>query len=394
MAADLNPGLARYAEAARRATSSSCACSPDGSPFGAGHYGELAGVPSMAVRASLGCGNPTAVADLRSGDLVLDLGSGGGLDVLLSARRVGPSGFAYGIDATAEMVDLARRNATEAGVGNVEFLHGTIEAIPLDDGSIDVVISNCVLILSDDKDAVFAEIARVLRRGGRVGISDIVRVSNDDDSTCAVDCAATAITPGDYEDALRGVGLGLVAIELTEQLGGGLSNAIIKAIKPAVSIRPMTADDWPAVRAIYQAGIDTGNATFETVPPAWSDWDSQHLDLHRLVATIDEDTVIGWAALSPVSDRCAYSGVAENSVYVAPGYQGQGVGTILLDAIVHSADRAGYWTIQTGILPENTASLALHEHLGFRLVGRRERLGQLNGTWRDVYLLEHRSRRN
>jgi ubiquinone/menaquinone biosynthesis C-methylase UbiE len=233
MADHLASGLARYAEAARRASSGSSACSPDGSPFGAGHYDELTGIPSTAVQASLGCGNPTAVAELRPGDVVLDLGSGGGLDVLLSARRVGPTGFVYGLDATTEMIDLARRNATEAGVDNVEFLHGTIERIPLEDSSVDVVISNCVIVLSADKRAVFTEIARVLRPGGRVGISDIVRVS-DDDSPCAVDCAVTAMTVDDYEDALRDAGLGRVAIELTEPLGGGLSNAIVKARKPAV----------------------------------------------------------------------------------------------------------------------------------------------------------------
>jgi 2-polyprenyl-3-methyl-5-hydroxy-6-metoxy-1,4-benzoquinol methylase len=237
MSADVNPLLVRYADAARRAATDicSCACDPDGSPFGAGHYEELAGMPSSAVRASLGCGNPTAVAELRPGDTVLDLGSGGGLDVLLSAGRVGPTGFVYGLDATREMIDLARKNATEAGVSNVEFLHGTIEQIPLEHDSVDVVISNCVIVLSADKRAVFTEVARVLRHGGRVGISDIVRVSDDDNTTCTVDCAATAITVGDYEDALRGVGLGLVAIELTDPLGGGLSNAIIKATKPAVS---------------------------------------------------------------------------------------------------------------------------------------------------------------
>jgi L-amino acid N-acyltransferase YncA/2-polyprenyl-3-methyl-5-hydroxy-6-metoxy-1,4-benzoquinol methylase len=392
MATDVNPRLARYAEAARQAGSGSCGCGPDGSPFGAGHYDELAGVPSTAVRASMGCGNPTAVAELRPGDIVLDLGSGGGLDVLLSARRVGPTGFVYGLDATAEMIDLARNSATAAGVGNVEFLHGTIEEIPLDNASVDVVISNCVIVLSTDKRVVCNEIARVLRPGGRTGISDIVRVA-DDDSACAVDCAATAISVDEYEDALRDAGLGLVTIERTEALGGGLSNAIVKARKRVVTTRAMTADDWPAVRTIYEAGIATGNATFETGPPSWDDWDRQHLDRHRVIATTDDGTVVGWAALSPVSDRCAYSGVAESSVYVADTQQGRGVGTSLLDALIHSAERDGHWTIQTGILPENTASLALHERLGFRIVGRRERLGQLNGTWRDVYLLERRSPR-
>ena len=126
-----DPTLARYADAARRAGDDGCVCAADGSPFGAGHYGELDDLPAAAVRVSLGCGNPTAVADLHDGDTVLDLGSGGGLDVLLSARRVGPTGFVYGLDATVEMVDLARRNAADAGVGNVEFLHGTIDHVPL-----------------------------------------------------------------------------------------------------------------------------------------------------------------------------------------------------------------------------------------------------------------------
>jgi SAM-dependent methyltransferase len=255
---DIDAVLARYADAARRAGTDGCLCSPDGSPFGAGHYDDVSEMPAAAVRASLGCGNPTAVAELRPGDTVLDLGSGGGLDVLLSARRVGPTGFVYGLDATREMVDLARRNASEAGVSNVEFLDGTIEHIPLDDASVDVVISNCVIVLSDDKDVVFAEIARVLRPGGHLGVSDIVRVAGDDASACAVDCAATAITVDIYEDALRRAGLALVSIEPTEALGGGLSNAIVKATKPRLTIRPMTAGDWPAVRAIYEARIATG----------------------------------------------------------------------------------------------------------------------------------------
>ena len=166
---DSHPTLTRYAEAARRAGDGGCVCVADGSPFGAGHYGELDDLPDAAVRVSLGCGNPTAVAELHDGETVLDLGSGGGLDVLLSARRVGSTGFVYGLDATAEMVALARRNATDAGVGNVEILHGTIEHVPLEDSSVDVVISNCVIVLATDKDAVFSQIARVLRVGGRVG---------------------------------------------------------------------------------------------------------------------------------------------------------------------------------------------------------------------------------
>jgi L-amino acid N-acyltransferase YncA/2-polyprenyl-3-methyl-5-hydroxy-6-metoxy-1,4-benzoquinol methylase len=389
-----DPVLARYAEAARRVDAGDACdgCSAHDGPFGAGNYDDLAGLPDAAVRVSLGCGNPIAVADLQPGDTVLDLGSGGGIDVLLSARRVGPTGFAYGLDATVEMLDLARRNAAEAGSTNVEFLHGTIEQIPLEDASVDVVISNCVIVLSGDKDATFGEIARVLRPGGRVGISDIVRAGPDDGTPTSVSCAAGAITPAVYEDALRLAGLGHVQISLTDAIGAGLSNAIVRAAKPSVSIRPMRNEDWLTVRDIYEAGIATGNATFETAAPAWERWDASHLAGHRLVATLD-DVVVGWAALSPVSDRCVYAGVAENSVYIHPDHRGRGVGTDLLDALVSGAERDGYWTVQTGIFPENTASIATHEHVGFRVVGRRERIGQLAGVWRDTLFLERRSTR-
>ena len=149
-------------------------------------------------------------------------------------------------------------------------------------------------------------------------------------------------------------------------------------------------DDWPAVRAIYEAGIATGNATFETAAPDWPAWDAAHLADHRLVAR-DGGRVLGWAALAPVSDRCCYAGVAEDSVYVTPDAQGQGVGRQLLAAVVASAERAGIWTVQTGIFPENQASVRLHQACGFRVVGVRERLGQLHGRWRDVLLLERRS---
>jgi L-amino acid N-acyltransferase YncA/SAM-dependent methyltransferase len=390
----VDPVLARYADAARRADQGDCTCTPDRSPFGTGHYDNLDHVPAAAVRVSLGCGNPVAVADLHEGDTVLDLGSGGGLDVLLSARRVGPTGHVYGLDATVEMIELARRNATEAHVSNVEFLHGTIEHIPLPDESVDVVISNCVIVLSTDKDTVFAEIARVLRHGGRVGISDIVRHSDHHDGTAAVDCGDRAIALEDYQAGLWRAGLTQVSIQPTDPLGGGLHNAIVKATKPRFNVRPMGPGDWPTVRAIYQAGIDTGNATFETSAPSWDQWDRTHLPHHRLVATDRDGHVVGWAALTAVSDRCAYRGVAEDSVYVHPHQHGQGVGTTLLERLVADSEPAGYWTIQTGIFPENTVSLDLHQRVGFRVVGRRERIGELNGAWRDTYLLERRSTRH
>jgi phosphinothricin acetyltransferase len=157
-----------------------------------------------------------------------------------------------------------------------------------------------------------------------------------------------------------------------------------------VNIRPMRPDDWDAVRHIYEAGIATGNATFETEAPTWQRWDTTHLADHRLVATID-GAVTGWVALSPVSDRCVYGGVAENSVYIHPDHRGLGVGHTLMSALVTSSEAAGIWTLQTGIFPENTASIALHQRVGFRILGTRERIGQLHGTWRDTLLLERRS---
>ena len=388
-----DPTLARYADAARRAGDGGCGCAADDSPFGAGHYDELDGMPATAVRVSLGCGNPTAVAELHEAETVLDLGSGGGLDVLLSARRVGSTGFVYGLDATDEMVALARRNAAEAGAGNVEFLHGTIDHVPLGDASVDVVISNCVIVLATDKDAVFAEIARVLRPGGRVGISDIIRHGDDDDTVPTVDCAGRAITIADYAAKLRRAGLADVSIQPTDALGGGLHNAIIRATKPSIAVRAMEPGDWPAVRTIYEAGIASGHATFETAAPTWADWDRSHLPDHRLVATDADGRVVGWAALSPVSDRCAYVGVAEDSVYVDPENHRRGIGSTLLHALIAQAEDAGLWTIQTGIFPENTASLTVHQRAGFRIVGHRERIGQLAGLWRDTIFLERRSRR-
>ena len=157
-----------------------------------------------------------------------------------------------------------------------------------------------------------------------------------------------------------------------------------------ITIRAMHSDDWPAVRDIYEAGIVTGHATFETSAPTWQRWDHTHLAEHRLIATVN-DEVAGWAALSAVSDRCVYGGVAENSIYIHPDHRCRGVGRTLLAALIASSEAAGIWTVQTGIFPENTASVALHQAVGFRIIGTRQRIGQLNGTWRDTLLLERRS---
>lgn len=153
---------------------------------------------------------------------------------------------------------------------------------------------------------------------------------------------------------------------------------------------PMTEQDWPAVREIYLQGIATGNATFEKSAPAWKEWDERHLKSCRLVGRID-DRILGWAALSPVSSRCVYGGVAEVSIYVAEDARGHGVGRRLLAALVDASEQNGIWTLQAGIFPENQASIRLHQQVGFRIVGRRERLGCMNGVWRDIVLMERRS---
>jgi SAM-dependent methyltransferase len=200
--------------------------------------GETDGLPEEAVLASLGCGNPLAVADLREGERVLDLGSGGGIDVLLSARRVGPSGFAYGVDMTDDMLELARANAAKAGADNVEFVKGEIEALPLPDAAVHVVISNCVINLSVDKPAVLAEMFRVLVPGGRIGISDVVAEDHltPEDRAAAgsyVGCIAGALSRSEYLDGLAAAGFADPSVTFTNQAAPGLHSAIIRAVKPA-----------------------------------------------------------------------------------------------------------------------------------------------------------------
>ena len=392
--------LARAAAAGEHVTDSP----PDavaGGEFGAAAYDDVSGLPDGAVRASLGCGNPVAVAALRPGETVLDLGSGGGIDVLLSARRVGPGGRVYGLDAAPEMVDLARANAAAAGAENAEFLRGGIEDIPLPDGQVDVVISNCVINLSADKPRVLAEAFRVLRPGGRLGVCDVIDDEATDPARRAAaeqrtGCATGTVTAAQYRHQLLAAGFTQITIGPAAAAGDGLRSAIIQAARPGapdgVLIRPMRAADAGQVLTIYQAGLDTGQASFETAAPGWDAFDAARLPLHRYVA-VDAGTgrVLGWAAASAVSSRCVYAGVIEHSVYVDPACQRGGIGGALLAALTGSAEAAGIWTIQSGVFPENTASLRLHEKAGFRVVGIRERIGRHHGRWRDVVLLERRS---
>ena len=212
----------------------------EGDIFGAALYipGETDGLPEEAVLASLGCGNPLAVAELREGERVLDLGSGGGIDVLLSARRVGSTGFAYGLDMTDEMLTLARATAAKAGAGNVEFVKGQIEDIPLPAGSVDVVISNCVINLSTDKPAVIAEMFRVLTPGGRLGISDVVAEDHLSPAERAergsyVGCIAGALSRTEYLDGLTAAGFTDPEVVFTHEAAPGMHGAIVRAVKPA-----------------------------------------------------------------------------------------------------------------------------------------------------------------
>lgn len=229
-------GLARIAMAGGAPVDCDADAFADGC-FGAAAY-PAADAPDAALRASLGCGNPLAVADLRPGETVLDLGSGGGLDVLLSARRVGPAGVAYGLDGSADMLALARANAARAGMTNARFLRGHIEDIPLPDGQVDVIISNCVINLSADKARVMAEAFRVLRPGGRLGISDVIAAAGLEprqraDAERRVGCTSGTLTRAGYRDLLRTAGFTGISITVTSASGGGLHSAIVQATRPA-----------------------------------------------------------------------------------------------------------------------------------------------------------------
>jgi SAM-dependent methyltransferase len=261
----------RYAEAARSVSDGSgcgcgsgACCSDDGAAsavasakfgdvlYDAEQRGEL---PEAATLASLGCGNPTGVAELRAGEIVLDLGSGGGIDVILSAKRVGPTGVAYGLDMTDEMLALARTNAAGAGVTNMHFLKGMIEQIPLPADSVDVVISNCVINLSTDKAAVLTEIARVVKPGGRVGVSDVVAEDHLTPAQRAergsyVGCIAGALSKSEYIAGLEAAGFEQVSVEFTHEVADGMHGAIVKAVKTS----PPQANGLPVIQPAASAG--------------------------------------------------------------------------------------------------------------------------------------------
>jgi len=255
----------KYAEAAVALTEGyGCGCGSGGccegdasEDFGTALYtleqrGEL---PDAAALASLGCGNPTAVAELGEGEIVLDIGSGGGIDVILSAQRIGPTGLAYGLDMTDEMLALARRNAEEAGIRNAVFLKGLIEEIPLPADSVDVVISNCVINLSTDKAEVLLEISRVLKPGGRLGVSDIVaedRLTEKEQAKRGsyVGCIAGALSKSEYEVGLEAVGFEDISVEFTYEVADGIHGAIIRAVKTT----DPAAKGLPVVQAAARAG--------------------------------------------------------------------------------------------------------------------------------------------
>ena len=256
----------RYAESARAVSEGSkgscgggscCDGESDTAKFGEALYDaeQRDELPEAAALASLGCGNPILVADLNEGETVLDLGSGGGIDVILSAKRVGETGMAFGLDMTDEMLALARANAAEAGIRNAIFLKGVIENVPLPADSVDVVISNCVINLSTDKPAVLTEIARVLRPGGRVGVSDVVaedRLSPEEraERGSFVGCIAGALSKSEYEAGLEAAGFEQVSVEFTHQVADGMHGAIVKAVKTS---EPQ-AKGLPVIQSAASAG--------------------------------------------------------------------------------------------------------------------------------------------
>jgi L-amino acid N-acyltransferase YncA/2-polyprenyl-3-methyl-5-hydroxy-6-metoxy-1,4-benzoquinol methylase len=364
--------------------------------FGGALYAELgADAGGAALAASLGCGVPTAVADLRDGEVVLDLGSGAGADALISARRVAPSGRAIGLDMTEEMLELARANARSAGVANVEFIKGSIEEIPLAEGTVDVVISNCVINLAADKAAVLREVARVLRPGGRLAVSDVIADPDMDGRTRAdmvqwTGCIAGALTRAQYEHALAGAGLHEVQIADTHRVHEHAAAATVRARKPAgLTLRPAAGADLARIAEIYNEGIADRCATFETRPRSPQElagWLTGERPF--IVAASPGEGVLGWARAGAYSDRCAYDGVGEHAVYVARAARGRGAGRLLLAELAALAERGGLYKLTSRVFADNLASRAAHRAAGFEEVGIQRRHGRVDGEWKDCVLVE------
>ena len=404
----------RYADAARAAadTPRSGCCRPrltgertssEPSPaFGAALYDQASREGGDRGRGQrlAGCGVPTAVADLREGEIVLDLGSGAGADVLISARRVGPTGKAIGIDMTDEMLELARVNAAGAGATNVEFVKGYLEDMPLADGSVDVVISNCVINLAADKSRVVREAARVLRPGGRFAVSDVIADDHMDHATRTdmqawTGCVAGALTRDEFEAVLHAAGFAEIEITETHRVHRHAASAIVRARKPKrltlqdqTTIRPAHVDDLAAVVEIYNAGIAERVATFETAPRAPADIAVWVQDGQPFIVAEDNGQVIGWACAGAYSDRCVYQGVGEHAVYVHPSARGRGLGSQLLRELCLESERHGLYKLTSRVFTDNHPSRAAHRAAGFEEVGVQRRHGRLDGQWKDCVLVE------
>ena len=396
MAERRTPSSSRYAEAARRVDAGDACdgCAAGDGPFGAGNYDDLAGLPDAAVRVSLGCGNPVAVADLHPGETVLDLGSGGGIDVLLSARRVGPTGFAYGLDATVEMLDLARRNAAEAGATQrrVPPRHASSRSrstTPRSTSSSRTASSSCPATRTPRSPRSPGSCAPAVVSGSATSSAPGPTTAHRPPSRAA----PAPSRPPPTRTPCATPGSATSQITLTDAIGAGLSNAIIRATKPAIDDPPdarrglaggarhLRGRDRHRQRHLRDRGADLG--ALGRQPPR-----RPPPRRHRPTTSWSagpRSARSRTVACTPASPRTASTSTPTTAVAASaptcstPSSSG--------------AERAGYWTIQTGIFPENTASIATHERVGFRIVGRRERIGQLDGVWRDTLFLERRSTR-